>query len=114
VKDELFDQLVASLREGGAVLRGERTASRRFVIDAPDVKRIRARYNLPQGRFAALLGISVATLRNWEQGRRTPEGPARILLLVAARHPEAVLDSVRALAEPGGARLSEQAVAAGG
>ncbi len=101
MKDELFNQLVASLREGGAVLRGERPASRRFVIDGPDVKRIRARYNLPQSRFAALMGISVATLRNWEQGRRTPEGPARMLLLVAARHPEAVLDSVQPLSEPG-------------
>jgi putative transcriptional regulator len=113
VKDELFDQLMTSLREGSAIMRGERNASRRFVIDGPDVKRIRARYNLPQGRFAALLGISVATLRNWEQGRRTPEGPARILLLVAARHPEAVLDSVQALSEPGSTRLPEPVVAAG-
>jgi putative transcriptional regulator len=107
VKEVLFDQLVASLREGGAILRGERPASRRFVVAAPDVKRIRAGYSLSQGRFAALLGISVATLRNWEQGRRTPDGPARILLLVAARHPEAVLDTVRPLSEPNGAHLPD-------
>ena len=50
----------------------------------PDVKRIRSNFRLSQGEFAALLGISVATLRNWEQRRRTPEGPARILLQVAA------------------------------
>jgi len=42
-----------------------------------------------------MLGISVKTLRNWEQGRRRPEGPARVLLQVAARHPEAVWDVVR-------------------
>jgi putative transcriptional regulator len=95
MKDELFNELVASVREGGAILRGERTPSRQFIIDGPNVKRIRANYKLSQGEFAALLGISVATLRNWEQGRRTPEGPARILLQVAARHPDAVWDVVR-------------------
>ena len=42
-----------------------------------------------------MIGISVKTLRNWEQGRRKPEGPARVLLQVAAKHPEAVWDTVR-------------------
>jgi putative transcriptional regulator len=95
MKDELFKELVASVQEGGAILRGERAASRQFIVDGPDVKRIRANYKLSQGEFAALLGISVATLRNWEQGRRAPEGPARILLQVAAKHPEALWDVVR-------------------
>lgn len=95
MKEELFNELVASVQEGGAILRGKRAASRQFIVDGPDVKRIRANYKLSQGEFAALLGISVATLRNWEQGRRTPEGPARILLQVAAKHPEALWDVVR-------------------
>ena len=95
MKDELFKELVASVQEGGAILRGERAASRQFIVDGSDVKRIRANYKLSQGEFAALLGISVATLRNWEQGRRTPEGPARILLQVAAKHPDALWDVVR-------------------
>jgi len=95
MKDELFKELVASVQEGGAILRGERAVSRQFIVDGPDVKRIRANYKLSQGEFAALLGISVATLRNWEQGRRAPEGPARILLQVAAKHPEALWDVVR-------------------
>ncbi len=94
MKDELFKELVASVQEGGAILRGERAASRRFIVDGPDVKHIRTSYNLSQGEFAALLGISVATLRNWEQGRRMPEGPARILLQVAAKHPDALWDVV--------------------
>jgi putative transcriptional regulator len=64
-------------------------------MDRLDIKRVRERYNLTQSEFAALLGISVSTLRNWEQGRRVPEGPARVLLHVAAKHPEAVLDAVR-------------------
>jgi putative transcriptional regulator len=96
MKDELFEELIASVREGGAMLRGEVTPARKFIVAGPDVKRIRANYKLSQGEFAALIGISVATLRNWEQGRRTPEGPARVLLQVAAKHPDAVWDVVRA------------------
>ncbi|MBK9092592.1 MAG: helix-turn-helix domain-containing protein [Anaerolineae bacterium] len=95
MKDELFEELVASVREGGAILRGEVAPARKFSIAAPDVKHIRASYKLSQSEFAALIGISVATLRNWEQGRRAPDGPARILLQVAAKHPDAVWDVVR-------------------
>jgi putative transcriptional regulator len=94
MNDELFDELLASVREGGAILRGEAAPSRTFEVAPLDVRRIRAQYRLSQREFATLLGISVKTLRNWEQGRRTPEGPARVLLLVAARHPEAVWDVV--------------------
>lgn len=97
MKNELFDELVTSVREGGAILRGERAPARAFKIDAPDIKKIRLGYNLSQKEFATLLGISIATLRNWEQGRRVPEGPAKILLQVAARHPEIVWDVVRPL-----------------
>ena len=95
MKDELFDELVASVREGGAILRGDKKPSRTFKITAPNIKRIRAGYKLSQQEFAALLGISVATLRNWEQGRRMPEGPARVLLQVAARYPDIVWDVVK-------------------
>ncbi|MBN2004860.1 MAG: helix-turn-helix domain-containing protein [Anaerolineae bacterium] len=95
MKEELFAELVASVREGGAILRGEVAPSRRFVAEKLDVKGIREGYRLSQAQFAALLGISVKTLRNWEQGRRTPGGPARVLLQVVARHPEAVWDVVR-------------------
>lgn len=99
MKDELFNELVASVREGGAILRGETTPSRSFVVENADVKSIRAEYKLSQSEFAALMGISVRTLQNWEQGKRTPEGPARVLLQVAARHPEAVWDVVRPVAQ---------------
>ena len=95
MKDELFQELVASVREGGAILRGEVAPSRRFVVDKTDVKRIRMNYRLSQGQFAALMGISVATLQNWEQGRRVPKGAARVLLQVAAKHPETVWDVVK-------------------
>jgi putative transcriptional regulator len=95
MNDELFAELLESVREAREIMRGERQPSRVFEIEAPDVKRIRERYKLSQSEFAALLGISIKTLQNWEQGRRTPHGSARILLQVAAKHPEAVWDVVR-------------------
>ena len=95
MKDKLFQELLQSVREGGAILRGRCKASRVFYLDEPDVKAVRKAYRLSQSKFAALMGISPATLRNWEQGRRKPEGSARILLRIVARHPEAVLDVVR-------------------
>ncbi|MBI5652787.1 MAG: helix-turn-helix domain-containing protein [Chloroflexi bacterium] len=97
MKDELFKELVASVREGGAILRGQVAPSRKFVIDRSNVKRIRTNYKLSQRQFAKLLGISPATLQNWEQGRRLPKGAARVLLQVAAKHPDAVWDVVRPL-----------------
>lgn len=95
MKEELFNELFASVKEGGQILRGEKAASRTFTYDPPDIKRIRENYQLTQGQFAAMLGISIKTLHNWEQGRRKPEGPAMVLLRVADLHPEAVLDAVR-------------------
>lgn len=94
MNDELFDELLASIREGGAILRGEAQPARPFEIEAADVRSIREQYQLSQSKFASLLGISPKTLQNWEQGRRLPEGPARVLLQVAAKHPDAVWDVV--------------------
>lgn len=94
MKKELFDELLASVREGGAILRGTHRAARTTRFAEPDVRLLRERYGLSQAKFAALMGISVATLRNWEQGRRRPEGSAKVLLRVVARHPEVVLESV--------------------
>lgn len=95
MKDELFEELEASVREGGRIFRDRAAASRSYEVPESDVAAIRDAYGLSQDQFAALLGISVRTLQNWEQGRRSPRGPARVLLRVAARHPEAVLDVVR-------------------
>jgi putative transcriptional regulator len=95
MRDDLFAELVASVREGGAILRGEKAPSRTFSVEKLDIKQIRQKFGLTQSQFASLLGISIGTLRNWEQGRRSPEGPARVLLQVAAKHPDAVWDVVR-------------------
>ena len=95
MKDELFNELVASVREGGNILRGKAKPSRSVVVETPNVKKIRSNYKLSQPEFAALMGISVRTLQNWEQGRRIPEGAARVLLQVAAKHPEVIWDIVK-------------------
>jgi len=95
MKDDLYEELIASVREGGAILRGVKEPSRSWTVEEPDVVAIRGHYDLSQAKFAALLGISVRTLQNWEQGRRQPQGPARVLLQVAAEHPDALLDLVR-------------------
>ena len=87
MKDKDFQELLESVRDGKAILRGEKKPARRTVIKDPDAKRIRIVFDLSQPEFAALLNISVKTLRNWEQGRRKPRGPARRLLQIVERHP---------------------------
>ena len=94
MKKELFEELLESVKQGSAIMKGAMKPSRIIIIEFPEseVRKIREHYGLSQDNFASLMGISVATLRNWEQGRRKPEGPARVLLMVAAKHPEALLD----------------------
>jgi putative transcriptional regulator len=94
MKDELFKELEKSVKEGGKILRGKKKPSREFLFDNPDPKIIREQLGLSQIKFAKLLGISTSTLQNWEQGRRKPDGPAKILLNVAARYPEAIYNTV--------------------
>lgn len=94
MKEEIFQELLESIREAGSILREEKEPSRVFSLEEVDIKAIRKKYNMSQERFAELIGVSKRTLEGWEQGRRKPKGPARRLLQVAAKHPEAVLDAV--------------------
>ena len=94
MKKELFEELLESVKQGSAILKGTMKPLRTFDFPESEVRNIREQYGLSQDKFAILMGISVATLRNWEQGRRKPEGAARVLLRVAATHPEALLDVV--------------------
>jgi putative transcriptional regulator len=85
-----FEALLESVREAGRIRRGDAMPSREFRFTSTDVKAIRARLGKSQSQFALMIGVSVSTLQNWEQGRRRPEGPAQALLRVAAAAPEVV------------------------
>lgn len=97
MRKELFAELLESVRDAKAIAAGRKPASRAFSArqilhgQHPDVAALRKHFGLSQAKFAALLGISVDTLQNWEQRRRTPDGPAKVLLRIAATHPEALL-----------------------
>ena len=94
MKDAAFRELVASVRQAGRIRRRTLQASRTRVFRPADIKAVRAKLGASQSEFALMIGVSVATLRNWEQGRRTPDGPALALLRVAAKNPEAVADAL--------------------
>ena len=95
MKKSDFDELIKSVRQAGRVKRGELAASRAVRFEPEDVRRIRNSLGLSQSEFALLIGVSTATLQNWEQGRRQPEGPARALLRIAASHPEIMLEALQ-------------------
>jgi len=94
VKAAAFQELVASVRQAGRIRRGRVKAGRITTFRPTDVKAVRAKLGASQSEFALMIGVSVATLRNWEQGRRTPDGPALALLRIAAKNPEAVMDAL--------------------
>jgi putative transcriptional regulator len=73
---------------------GERRPSREFVIDAVRVKEIRQATGLSQPNFAHLIDVQLGTLRNWEQGRREPTGPAKALLRAIRNDPKHVLEAL--------------------
>lgn len=100
MKKELFAELVESIKAAGRIHRGEEKASRRFEYTPADIKGIRKRLGRSQSEFALMIGVSVSTLRNWEQGRRVPEGPARALLRVAAQNPQAVIQALWKIGKP--------------
>lgn len=95
-KRDIGQEILDGLREfkahqrGGVELRTRTTEMP--AIEMPDPKAARERMGLSQSAFAALIGVSRRTLQEWEQGRRSPTGPARALLRVAERHPEALLN----------------------
>lgn len=95
MKAKEFKELLVGVRELGSALRGGKGAVARIDRIEPDsVAAIRAKLGLSQSEFARVFGISLDTLQNWEQGRRKPSGTARVLLKVAALHPEAIIEAV--------------------
>jgi putative transcriptional regulator len=89
------ERIMQGLREAAGHARGERvTGLRLHVPKNIDVSAIRRKTGLSQEKFSARIGVSTGTLRNWEQGRRTPEGPARVLLAMLARNPRLVEETI--------------------
>ena len=101
MKKQLFDELIESIRQAGKIRRGEAGPSRKFVFEPEAVRAIREKLKKSQSEFAQMIGVSVATLQNWEQGRREPEGPARALLVVAAKAPNVVAKALASAARRG-------------
>jgi len=96
VREQDFKDLTTSVRQAGRIRRGRMKPSRLYTFGPADIRSIRLNLGKSQSEFALMIGVSVATLQNWEQGRRTPEGPARALLKVAAENPEAVAEALSA------------------
>lgn len=94
MKQHDFDRLVTSIKQAGAIRRGQLKPARVTELQAEDVRAIRSKLAKSQEEFALMIGVSVATLQNWEQGRRRPEGPARALLRVAAKNPQAIVEAL--------------------
>jgi putative transcriptional regulator len=94
IMNKFFDDLLESVQQMDEITRGERAPAREFTVNSADVKRIRAATGLSQAKFAHLLQVEIGTLRNWEQGRREPTGPARALLHAVGRNPRAVLKAL--------------------
>ncbi|ROU13291.1 helix-turn-helix domain-containing protein [Kluyvera ascorbata] len=90
----LFERLTKSMTQMNEIIEGNREPSRTFHIDAMKIKAIRQASGLSQPRFAELISVSVDTLRNWEQGRRSPTGPAKALLRAIANDPRNVLQAL--------------------
>ncbi len=95
MKEADFKELLKSIDEVRSIKAGSRKPSRVIRFDRLEVKAIRKRLHVSQTQFATLIGVSPATLRNWEQGRTYPEGAARVLLKVAAKRPQSILEALR-------------------
>ncbi len=93
-----FEKIMAGLEDALAYAEGDNARGRAHEVKLADVDitHLREKLGLSQDRFAALFGLSPRTVRNWEQGVRRPEGPAKVLLQVIDREPEAVMRALRA------------------
>ena len=87
-----FDKIMAGIEDAGAYMDGERDGYTVHEIEVPepDVVAIRGKTGLSQRAFAISIGVPLGTLKNWEQGRRRPKGPARVLLALIGKRPSIV------------------------
>ncbi|MDP8213314.1 MAG: NadS family protein [Candidatus Zapsychrus exili] len=94
MKEALFNDLIKSIKEAREIADGKKKPSRKFKIKPVDIKSIRKKLKFSQDQFANIVGIPVATLRNWEQGRTNPEGPARVLITAIRNNPRGVIKAI--------------------
>jgi putative transcriptional regulator len=92
-----FRKLMESVLEADEILKGARAPARETFVDGSAVRELRRKLNLSQHKFAALIEVDVGTVQNWEQGRRSPSGPARALLRALWNDPKRVLKAIHAV-----------------
>jgi len=91
---ELFEDLSKSIKEAAKIRKGRVKASRVYKYNAVDIRKLRKSVKVSQSQFARMIGVSVDTVQNWEQGRRTPRGPAMALLRVFEENPKVVVSTL--------------------
>ena len=89
-------EIVQGAREVLAAIRGDKAAGRKIMVPSVDVGDVRRKLKLSQSEFAAAFGLSLDSVKNWEQGHRSPDGPARVLLAVIAKDPRVVQNALAA------------------
>src|ERR1700689_2796501 len=94
MKAKMFEELLESVREGGAILRGQRKAARRFELKSSGIRAIRERTSLSQSEFAQLMGVRSKRLQNWARDRRHPPGPAAAVLRIIAYESQLALKAI--------------------
>lgn len=94
MKNNDFEELISSVDQARKIHKGKLKPGRIFKFNPVAVRNIRKKLHVSQSKFAYMIGVSVDTLQNWEQGRRKPEGPALALLKVAEKDPETVMKAL--------------------
>jgi putative transcriptional regulator len=96
MRDKDFKDLLTSIDQARKIHSGKAKPGRVFKFHPIVVRRIRMKLHASQATFARMIGVSVDTLQNWEQGRRKPEGPALALLKIAEISPKTVIEALHA------------------
>jgi len=89
-----YTEISKGLEDAIAHAKGTKTRTKEHRMEAVDVRSIREKTGMSQQRFCAAFGISIGTLRHWEQGLRSPRGTARVLLKVVEHNPRAVIKAI--------------------
>ena len=91
---DAYNSIASGLKDAIAHAEGDESRAKAHKVHVIDVRAVREKLGMTQSQFASAFGVSIATVRNWEQGRRVPRGPARVLLLVIDQAPEVVQEAL--------------------